>query len=117
MKTVACPAGSNVRLHQEQRRHGHCDMLTVSVIIPVYRSEQILPELYSQLSAAMVEITPDFEIIFIEDGGGDGSWPIIVSLARADHRVRGIRMSRNYGQHNALLCGIRAARYDIIVTM
>ena len=89
-------------------------MLTVSVIIPVYRSEQILPELYRQLFAAMAEITPDFEIIFIEDGGGDGSWPIIVSLAQADHRVRGIRMSRNYGQHNALLCGIRAARYDII---
>jgi glycosyltransferase involved in cell wall biosynthesis len=92
-------------------------MLTVSVVIPVYRSEKILPELYHQLSAAMAEITPDFEIIFIEDAGGDGSWPIIVSLAQADHRVRGIRMSRNYGQHNAVLCGIRAARYDIVVTM
>jgi glycosyltransferase involved in cell wall biosynthesis len=92
-------------------------MLKVSVIIPVYRSEQILPELCHQLSAAMTEVTPEFEIIFIEDGGGDGSWPIIVSLARADHRVRGIRMSRNYGQHNALLCGIRSARYDLIVTM
>jgi len=53
----------------------------------------------------------------VEDGGGDGSWPIIADLARMDQRVRGIRMSRNYGQHNALLCGIRAARYDIIVTM
>jgi glycosyltransferase involved in cell wall biosynthesis len=92
-------------------------MQTVSVIIPVYRAEQTLSELYRQLTAAMAEITPVFEIIFVEDGGGDGSWPIIAGLARADHRVRGIRMSRNYGQHNALLCGIRAARYDVILTM
>jgi glycosyltransferase involved in cell wall biosynthesis len=92
-------------------------MLTVSVVIPVYRAEQTLPELYRQLAAAMTEITPVFEIIFVEDGGGDGSWPIIATLARADRRVRGIRMSRNYGQHNALLCGIRAARYDIVLTM
>jgi glycosyltransferase involved in cell wall biosynthesis len=93
------------------------EMLAVSVIIPVYRSEQILPELYRQLSAAMAEITPDFEIIFIEDAGGDGSWLLVDSFARSDPRVRGIRMSRNYGQHNALLCGIRAARYDIVLTM
>ena len=65
----------------------------------------------------MAKITSVFEIIFVEDGGGDGSWPIIADLARTDHRVRGIRMSRNYGQHNALLCGIRAAKYDIILTM
>ena len=92
-------------------------MLTVSVVIPVYRAEQSLPELYRQLSAAMADITSVFEIVFVEDGGGDRSWPIIEDLARADSRVRGIRMSRNYGQHNALLCGIRAAKYDIILTM
>ncbi|MGA8743078.1 MAG: glycosyltransferase family 2 protein, partial [Terracidiphilus sp.] len=61
--------------------------------------------------------TSVFEIIFVEDGGGDGSWSIIASLASTDHRVRGIRMSRNYGQHNALLCGIRAAKHGIILTM
>ena len=92
-------------------------MLTVSVVIPVYRAEQTLFDLYQQLSAAMSKITSVFEIIFVEDGGGDGSWPIIARLARTDHRVRGIRMSRNYGQHNALLCGIRAAKHGIILTM
>jgi undecaprenyl-phosphate 4-deoxy-4-formamido-L-arabinose transferase len=92
-------------------------MLTISVVIPVYRAEQTLPELYRQLVSTMAEITPVFEIIFVEDGGGDGSWPIIAGLARGDYRVRGIRMSRNYGQHNALLCGIRAARHDVIITM
>ena len=92
-------------------------MLTVSVVIPVYRAEPTLLDLYSQLSDAMSKITAVFEIIFVEDGGGDGSWPIIERLARTDHRVRGFRMSRNYGQHNALLCGIRAAKYSIILTM
>lgn len=95
----------------------HSFMLTVSVVIPVYRAEQTLLDLYREVSGAMAEITSAFEIIFVEDGGGDGSWPIIEGLARRDHRVRGIRMSRNYGQHNALLCGIRAAKYGIILTM
>lgn len=92
-------------------------MLTVSVVIPVYRAAGTLRELYGQLSIAMPQIAPTFEIIFVEDCGGDESWSIITELAAADQRVRGIRMSRNYGQHNALLCGIRAARYDVIVTM
>jgi glycosyltransferase involved in cell wall biosynthesis len=93
------------------------EMPTLSIVIPVYRSEQILSELYRQLTATVVEITTAFEIIFVEDGGGDGSWAIICGLACMDPRVYGIRMSRNYGQHNALLCGIRKARYDLVLTM
>ena len=92
-------------------------MHTVSVVIPVYRAEPTLLDLYSQLSDAMSKITAVFEIIFVEDGGGDGSWQIIERLDRQDHQVLGIRMSRNYGQHNAILCGIRAAKYGIILTM
>jgi undecaprenyl-phosphate 4-deoxy-4-formamido-L-arabinose transferase len=65
----------------------------------------------------MPNVASTFEIIFVEDCGGDESWSIITELAAADERVHGIRMSRNYGQHNAVLCGIRAARYDVIVTM
>ena len=57
------------------------------------------------------------EILFVEDCGGDHSWDVIKRLSLVDQRVRGLRMSRNYGQHNALLCGIRAARGDVIVTM
>ena len=90
---------------------------TVSVIVPVYRAEKTLPELYRQLSAAMAQVASAFEIIFVEDGGGDGSWATITGLAGKDDRVRGIRLSRNYGQHNALLCGIRTAKYEVILTM
>jgi undecaprenyl-phosphate 4-deoxy-4-formamido-L-arabinose transferase len=64
--------------------------------------------------AALVE---RFELVLVEDCSRDRSWDIVRRLAAEDERVRGIRLSRNYGQHNALLCGIRAARYDVIVTM
>lgn len=92
-------------------------MLSVSVVIPVYRAAPTLRELYGQLTIAMQQVATTFEIIFVEDCGGDDSWSIITELAAQDQQVRGIRMSRNYGQHNALLCGIRAARYEVIVTM
>ena len=83
-----------------------------SAIVPVYRSAPILPELYRRLTDALGALADRYEIILVEDCGGDDSWSVIEELAKRDGRVRGIRMSRNYGQHNALLCGIRAARYD-----
>ena len=89
----------------------------VSVVVPVFRAEHTLAELYRAVVEALSDAAGDFEIIFVEDGGGDPSWSIIAELAAADPRVRGLRMSRNYGQHNALLCGIRAARFDVILTM
>ncbi len=65
----------------------------------------------------MKAFEPNFEIIFVEDCGGDNSWDIIQDLASIDNRIFGIRLSRNYGQHNALLCGIRSAKGKIIVTL
>lgn len=88
-----------------------------SVVIPVYRSGEILYELTERLRRFFTQQGKGFEIIFVEDCGGDDSWRIIAALAQSDHRFRGIRLSRNYGQHNALLCGIRAARGQYIVTM
>jgi undecaprenyl-phosphate 4-deoxy-4-formamido-L-arabinose transferase len=89
----------------------------ISVVIPVYRAEQTIQKLYRELADTLPAIAPIFEIIFVEDGGGDGSWTLIDAITQTDPRVRGIRMSRNYGQHNALLAGIRAARHELIVTM
>jgi glycosyltransferase involved in cell wall biosynthesis len=91
--------------------------MDISAIVPVYRSAPILPELHRRLTAALSSIADRYEIILVEDAGGDESWSVIEQLAEGDRHVRGIRMSRNYGQHNALLCGIRAARYGVIVTM
>ena len=62
-------------------------------------------------------VEPAFEIVLVEDCGGDDSWQVIESVAAQDARVRGIQLARNFGQHNALLCGIRSARGDLIVTI
>jgi len=89
----------------------------LSIVIPVYRSERILRDLYAQLLDALDNSAGLFEIIFVEDCGDDNSWNVIIELASRDERVRGLKLSRNYGQHNATLCGIREAQYDVIVTM
>jgi glycosyltransferase involved in cell wall biosynthesis len=89
----------------------------LSVVVPVYRAADTLRLLYERLIGSLEPLSPELEIIFVEDCGGDASWDVIAALAADDRRVRGIRMSRNYGQHNALLCGIRAARHEVVVTL
>jgi glycosyltransferase involved in cell wall biosynthesis len=89
----------------------------ISIVVPVYRSAAMLPELHRRLTDVLPALAQRYEIILVEDSGGDGSWPVIQGLAQGDDRVRGIRMSRNYGQHNAILCGIRAARFEVTVTL
>lgn len=90
---------------------------TISVVVPVYRSEHTLKELYRRLVNVLEPISNRLEIIFVDDAGGDSSWEVISELARRDSRVLGLQHSRNFGQHNALLTGVRAARNDIIVTL
>ena len=89
----------------------------VSVVIPVFRAERSLPLLVDRLLPVLDSLGVPAEVIFVEDGGGDGSWGVIDQLAARHPRIRGLRLARNYGQHNALLCGIRAARGATIVTM
>jgi undecaprenyl-phosphate 4-deoxy-4-formamido-L-arabinose transferase len=91
--------------------------MSLSIVIPVYRSASILPELHRRLSEVLEPLGQPYEIILVEDCGGDGSWDTARDLSQKDHHVRAIRLSRNYGQHSALLCGIRAARYDVVVTI
>jgi undecaprenyl-phosphate 4-deoxy-4-formamido-L-arabinose transferase len=90
---------------------------TLSVVIPVYNSAGSLSELHRRVSAAMAPIDSRYECILVEDGSKDQSWLKIQDLAQRDPRVRGLRMARNFGQHNAILAGIRAARGDTIVTL
>lgn len=92
-------------------------MLSISVIIPVYNSAGVVHRVVEGLAALLPTLTPHYEVILVEDGSPDASWEAVARLAAQYDWVRGIRMMRNYGQHNALLCGIRQARYDIIVTM
>jgi glycosyltransferase involved in cell wall biosynthesis len=89
----------------------------VSVVIPVYRSEKILPELLRRLCGTLAAITAKREIILVNDSSPDDSWEIIGQLAAQYPEIKPINLMRNYGQHNALLCGIRTASCDTIVTM
>jgi glycosyltransferase involved in cell wall biosynthesis len=91
--------------------------LGVSVVIPVFNSEPILRELISRLAMVLVRLTDCYEVVLVNDGSQDSSWQEITRLAAAHEWVRGIDLMRNYGQHNALLCGIRAAKYEITIIM
>ena len=84
--------------------------IRLSVVIPLYRSQQMQPELHRRIVAALDPIEPASEIIFVEDCGGDDSWRVIESLAAQDARARGIKLARNSGQHNALRYPHRARR-------
>jgi undecaprenyl-phosphate 4-deoxy-4-formamido-L-arabinose transferase len=90
---------------------------SISVVVPVFRSQDSLRELHRRLVDILEPVDPGFEMILVEDCGGDKSWDVIQELAEADPRVRGMQLGRNYGQHNALLCGIRSARGSTIVTL
>lgn len=92
-------------------------MIELSVVIPVYRSEATLAELYKRLVSTLEPAIPSFEIIFVEDDGGDGSWDVITQIVSADSRAHGLRLSRNFGQHAATLCGISHARGRWVATL
>jgi len=87
----------------------------VSVVVPVFNAEATLDELTGRLEATLVGVP--HEVILVNDGSSDASWSKIVALAAAYPSVRGLDLSRNFGQHNALLAGVRAARCDVIVTL
>lgn len=89
----------------------------VSVVVPVYNSEASLPELSSRIDQVFRQIGRPYELILVNDGSADHSWRVITMLAGSGLPVVGLDLSRNFGQHNALLAGIRHARYEIIVTM
>jgi len=89
----------------------------LSIVIPVYNSEETLIELLDRLDKVLPDLSPNYEVILVNDGSRDGSWKSIQNLSEAYSWVHGVKLMRNYGQHNASLCGIRAARNEIIVTM
>lgn len=88
----------------------------VSVVVPVFRSTTTLPQLLSRVRATLGP-HGDFEIVLVDDGSPAETWAVVASLAKADPACIGVRLSRNYGQHSALVAGVRRARYPITVTL
>lgn len=100
-----------------QQGNGSQPIPHLSVVVPVYRAAACLKELHRRLTAAVAPIAHDYEILLVEDCGGDGSWEIIAELARGDPRVKGLQFSRNFGQHYGITAGVDHSRGDWIVVM
>lgn len=91
--------------------------MNLSVVVPVYRGEKLVEPLVERLSQSLPAFANQYEVILVNDGSPDGSWNVIEGLVKKYEWVRGIRLMRNYGQHNATLCGVRQAQYEVTVTM
>ena len=91
--------------------------MNISVVVPVYNGSDTLPMLVDEVGKVLPDITDEFELVLVNDGSPDQSWQVISELAKTHSWVRGIDLMRNYGQHNATLCGVREARYEVIITM
>jgi glycosyltransferase involved in cell wall biosynthesis len=89
----------------------------ISIVIPVYGSERILPDLVSSIDQVMSEKKCDYELILVCDASPDDSWNSIKHLRKEFPKVQGILLRKNVGQHNAVLAGLAAATHSIVVTM
>jgi len=88
-----------------------------SIVVPVYNGAETIPLLVHRIHKSFHELVDSYELILINDGSLDQSWETIVNLSHQFPWIVGINLLRNYGQHNALLCGIRTAKFNVIVTM
>ncbi|NDG26272.1 MAG: glycosyltransferase [Proteobacteria bacterium] len=90
---------------------------SLSIVIPVFNSEQSLSPLMERLVCTLKNCCSSYEIILVNDGSHDASWSEIYRLCNSYEFIQGIDLGKNYGQHNALLAGIRAAKNDLIITL
>jgi glycosyltransferase involved in cell wall biosynthesis len=88
-----------------------------SVVIPVYNSENTIEELYKRISLVFSKMNSSFEIIFIDDNSIDNSWQILKELQKSDDKVKTIHLTRNFGQHNATLCGFHHANGEYVIIL
>jgi undecaprenyl-phosphate 4-deoxy-4-formamido-L-arabinose transferase len=91
--------------------------IKISVVLPVFNEASVLEELYNRLSKAMEGIGEAYEIVFVDDGSRDNSLDILQAFQGKDERIKVIALTRNFGQHAAVLAGLNNASGDIVVTM
>ena len=91
--------------------------MKISVVIPVYGCRAALPELHRRLSAVLEKLAEDYEIILVNDNCPQNSWEVIEQICQEDHHVKGIELSRNFGQMKAILAGLDHASGDWICVM
>lgn len=91
-------------------------MSKLSIIVPVYYNEDTLTDLYEDMQAKILDKLEDYEIVFVDDGSGDRSWEIMNQIHSRDSHVRLVKLSRNFGEHAALLAGLSVCTGDCAVT-
>jgi glycosyltransferase involved in cell wall biosynthesis len=89
----------------------------ISIVVPAYNEERNLDLLYARLREQIEALRMHWELIIVDDGSTDGTWSVITALGGRDARVRGVRLSRNFGHQNALLAGLASARGRAVVMM
>ena len=89
----------------------------LSIVSPVYGSATIVAPLVERIVSAVTPVTADFEIVLVDDCSPDDSWAQIATIARHEPRVRGLHLSRNFGQHAAITAGLAHARGEYVVVM
>lgn len=89
----------------------------LSIVSPVYGAEKIVDELVKRIVEESAKVTNSFEVILVEDGSPDNCWERIQENCAADNRVKGIKLSRNFGQHNAISAGLESSKGQFIIVM
>jgi glycosyltransferase involved in cell wall biosynthesis len=89
-----------------------------SVIVPVYNSEETLVELYDRTAAVFTNAGSSFEVVFVDDFSEDKSWEVLIQLKKLHpDTITGIKLAKNFGQHNAVFCGLEHAKGELIITI
>ena len=91
--------------------------MELSIVSPIYRGEKMLDELVRRIIESVKDITEDFEIILVNDCSPDNSWEKIVQLCNENKKVKGVNLSRNFGQHYAITAGLSKTSGDWVVVM
>jgi polyisoprenyl-phosphate glycosyltransferase len=91
--------------------------IEVSIIAPAYCCQEWLEELFTRIRSAVGALTVDFEVILVENGSPDSSWAELCRLVAQDRRLKALRLSRNFGQHAAIMAGLECARGEFTVLM
>lgn len=92
-------------------------MTYISIIIPLYKCSVFIEELSQRLIKTLDQIKPEFEIIFVNDASPENDWEVVTRLAANEKRIKGISLSRNFGQHYAITAGLSVAKGEWIVVM
>ena len=93
------------------------DPQSISLVIPCYNEEEVLPELRSRLRELVAQYSCPIEVVLIDDGSKDRTWPLLAQYAQEDSFIKAIRMSRNFGHQTAITCGLDQTRGEVVVIL